>query len=509
MSHYNARRLAKNTIALYARTFVTLLISLYTSRIVLNTLGVEDFGVYNVVAGVVMLFVFLNSAMASGTQRFLNYEIGQGDSNRVNIVFSSSLKIHFLIAIIILLLSETIGLWFVNYKLVIPEGRMNAANWVYQFAILSTMISLVQVPYMASVIANEKMQIYAYVGLLEAVLKLVIVYLLVMLNYDKLILYAIMSFIVQLLVIIMYVSYCRKKFVECKYIKPKDKRLYKDMLSFSSWNLFASIATVSKGQGLNMILNLFFGPVVNAARAVSMSISGVTNQFVGGFMTAANPQITKTYSSGNKSEFEKLIFRSSKFAFYLLSLVTIPILAKTQLILELWLVNPPQYSALFIQLVLIDALIVSVAFPLTSSAQATGNIKRFHVTVTFFELLNLPVSYILLKLGYPPESVYVVTILMSILALIARLIVLRKLTNLPVKKFMFDILLKCWVVFGLTFTLQHYINFHHTNVFITIIVTTVLSSLILLFLIYLIGLNRDEKRDIYSMIQAKIKNKNE
>lgn len=504
MSHYDAKRLAKNTIALYARTFVTLLISLYTSRIVLNTLGVEDFGVYNVVGGVVMLFVFLNSAMASGTQRFLNYEMGQGDSERVNIVFSSSLKIHFVIAIIVLLLSETIGLWFVNYKLVIPVDRINAANWVYQFAVLSTMATLIQVPYMASVIANEKMQIYAYAGLLEAILKLVIVYLLVMFNYDKLILYGILLFVVQLITSILYIFYCRKNFVECKYIKPKGKEMYKEMFIFSSWGLLASIATVSKGQGQNIILNLFFGPVVNAARAVSMAISGLTSQFVGGFMTAVNPQITKTYSSGNKIEFEKLIFKSSKFAFYLLSFVSIPILLKTQLILELWLVNPPQYSALFSQLVLIDALIVSVSFPLTSSAQATGNIRRFHISVTFFELLNLPVSYILLKLGHPPESVFIVTIVMSILALIARLIVLKKLTNLPVKKFMFEVLLKCWIVFGLSFTLLSYINYHNSNAFVTIILTAALSSLILLFLIYFFGLNKNERNYINAMIINKI-----
>lgn len=505
MTHYNTRRLAKNTIALYIRTFITLLISLFTSRIVLNTLGIEDFGVYNVVGGVVMLFVFLNSAMASGTQRFLNYEMGKGDLIRVNNVFSSSLKIHFIIAIIIFFFTETIGLWFVNHQLVMPEERLYAANWVYQFSVLYTILSLIQVPYQAALIANEKMEVYGYVGLFEALLKLLVVYLLVIGNLDKLILYAALLFAVESIIFITYLFYCKKSFAECRYVKHQEKDIHKEMLSFSSWNLLASIATMSKGQGQNIILNLFFGPVVNAARAVSMSISGITNQFVSGFMTAANPQITKTYSSGSKNDFENLIFKSSKFAFFLLALVTLPLLLNTKLILELWLVKPPQYAALFSQLVLIDALIVSVAFPLTASAQATGNIKRFHISVTFFELLNLPVSYFLLKRGNPPESVYYVTISMSFLALIIRLIVLKKLINLSVKKFILDVLVRGWGIFGIAYIILNYIGYINTNRFVTVAISTILSTVLLIFLITFIGLKNDERQYIYSMIKSKVK----
>lgn len=505
MTHYNTRRLAKNTIALYIRTFITLLISLFTSRIVLNTLGIEDFGVYNVVGGVVMLFVFLNSAMASGTQRFLNYEMGKGDLVRVNNVFSSSLKIHFIIALIIFFFTETIGLWFVNNQLVIPEERLYAANWVYQFSVLFTMLSLIQVPYQAALIANEKMEVYGYVGLFEALLKLLVVYLLMIGNLDKLILYAALLFAVESIIFTTYLIYCKKSFAECRYVKHKEKDIDKEMLSFSTWNLLASIATMSKGQGQNIILNLFFGPVINAARAVSMSISGVTNQFVSGFMTAANPQITKTYSSGSKNDFESLIFKSSKFAFFLLALVTLPLLLNTKIILDLWLVKPPQYAALFSQLVLIDALIVSVAFPLTASAQATGNIKRFHISVTFFELLNLPVSYFLLKMGYPPESVYYVTISMSFLALIIRLIALKKLINLSVKKFILDVLVRGWGIFGIAYLTLYYIGYINTNRFVTVAASTILSTVLLILLIIFIGLKNDERQYIYSIIKSKVK----
>lgn len=502
MSHFNSTRLAKNTLALYLRTFFTMLISLYTSRVVLNTLGISDFGIYNVVGGVVILFSFLNSAMASGTQRFLNYEMGHENKEKLKKIFNTSLMIHFFMAFVILILAETIGLWFLNTKMVIAPDRIIAANWVYQLSVFSAMISLTQVPYMASIIANEKMIVYGYVGIFESIMKLVLVYLLVIIPNDKLIVYAILMFISQLIVAILYRGYSVRNFSETRFMKVKDKLLLKEMLTFSGWNLLASIASVSKGQGQNIILNLFFGPVVNAARAVSMSISGITSQFVSSFMTAVNPQLTKSYSSGDINTFMDLIFKSSKFAFFLLSLITLPILINTQFVLDFWLKTPPKFSSDFVQLVLIDALIVSVSFPLTTSAQATGNVKKFHLAVTAFELLNLPISYLLLINGNSAQSVFVLTICMSLVALIARLIILRALIQLPIIKFVKNVLFRSWLVFAVSYCIMVKLNSFFDMQNSLFILSSFLSVLLLLVLILFIGLDQSEKKIVFNRIKG-------
>ena len=502
MPHFNSTQLAKNTLALYVRTFFSMLISLYTSRIVLNTLGIADFGVYNVVGGVVIFFSFLNSAMASGTQRFLNYEMGKGSKEKLKIIFSTSLMIHLFIAVIIFVLAETIGLWFVNTKMVITADRLVAANWVYQFSIFSAMISLTQVPYMASIIANEKMVVYGYVGVFESIMKLLLVFILVIISYDKLIVYAILMFISQLIVAVIYRGYCVRNFDETRFEKIKDKLLLKEMLSFSGWNLLASIASVSKGQGQNIILNLFFGPVVNAARAVSMSISGITNQFISSFMTAVNPQITKTYSSGDLDTFMDLIFKSSKFAFFLLAIITLPILINTQFILDLWLKTPPELSSVFVQLILIDSLVVSVSYPLTTSAQATGIIKKFHIAVTSFELFNLPISYLLLRQGYAPQSVFIVTIWMSFIALLTRLIILKTLIRLPIMKFVTNVLFRSWFVFGISYFIMVNLNNMLVNQNSAFILSSLLSVFLLGVLILLIGLDQNEKKFVLRKIKG-------
>lgn len=501
MSHFNSTRLAKNTLALYLRTFLTMLISLYTSRVVLNTLGISDFGIYNVVGGIVILFSFLNSAMASGTQRFLNYEMGNENKEKLKNIFNTSLMIHFFIAFVIFILAETLGLWFLNTKMVIAPDRLIAANWVYQFSVFSAMISLTQVPYMASIIANEKMIVYGYIGMFESIMKLLLVYLLVIIPNDKLIVYAILMFISQLIGAILYRGYCVRNFSETRFIKVKDKLLLKEMLTFSGWNLLASLASVSKGQGQNIILNLFFGPVVNAARAVSMSISGITSQFVSSFMTAVNPQITKSYSSGDLDTFMDLIFNSSKFAFFLLSLITLPILINTQFILDFWLKTPPELSSVFVQLVLIDALVVSVSYPLTTSAQATGIVKKFHITVTSFELLNLPISYLLLGEGCSPKSVFFVTICMSLIALLARLFILKTLIKLPIMKFVTSVLLKSWFVFGISYFIMVKLNslfvIHNSS----FILSSLLSVLLLSVFILLIGIEQNEKKFLFNKVK--------
>lgn len=503
MSHINKKKIAKNTLIMYTRLIITLIISLYTSRVILNALGIVDYGIYNVVGGVIVLFTFINSAMANSTQRFLNFEMGKNNTFRTQLVFNTSLKIHFFIAIIILIIAESIGLWWVNNLLVIPENRFFSANIVYQFTILSTLITLITVPFQALIIANEKVSVYGYIGISEALFKLIIAFTLVHISSDKLIVYAFLLCVVQIINSVINIIYCKKHFNESRFIPAKDKRMMKEMLSFSSWSLLSGIASVSKGQGQNMLLNIFFGPAVNAARAVSMTITAVTNQLISGLMTAVNPQIVKTYSSSNKKQFEELLFQSSKASFFLIAIVGIPIILNAQYILELWLGNPPAYSALFLQLVLIDAIIVSISFPLTSSAQATGNVKRFHSYVTFFELLNLPISYLFLKLGNGPSVVYYVTIVMSCMALIMRLYVLKDLIQLPIKNFVWNVILRCWLIAAIALCL-YFIKIDYYTLFTSFVLKISITIVTLVILIVTIGLNSKEKKVIYTKIKEKI-----
>ena len=314
----NNKRIAKNTLLLYVRTLFVMVVSLYTSRVVLNTLGVSDYGIYNVVGGVVTMFGFINSSMTSATQRYITFALGKGDMTQLQKVFCTALQIHVFISVLIIVLGETVGLWFMYTQMQIPESRMDAAFWVLQCSIISTAIMIISVPYNADIIAHEKMSAFAYISILEVVLKLAVVFLLLVFSYDKLILYAFLILMVQLLIRFCYSYYCNRHFEESKYHHVWDKTLFKEMTGFAGWSMFGNLSGVLFGQGLNMLLNVFFGPVVNAARAVSVQVQGAIQQFVGNFQMALNPQITKTYATGKMDDMHKLMYRSARFSFYLL-----------------------------------------------------------------------------------------------------------------------------------------------------------------------------------------------
>ena len=320
----NNKRIAKNTLLLYVRMLFMMGISLYTSRVVLNTLGIEDYGIYNVVGGVVAMFGFINGSMSSATQRYITFALGKGDKQRLQTVFSTTLQIHTLIALIIILLGETIGLWFLYNKMQIPADRMDAAFWVLQCSIISTVVMIVSVPYNADIIAHEKMSAFAYISILEVVLKLMIVYMLVIFSFDKLILYSFLILSIQVLIRFCYSIYCNRHFEETKYKNVWDKSLFKEMTGFAGWSMFGNLAGVLFNQGLNMLLNVFFGPVVNAARGVAVQVQNAVQQFVGNFQMALNPQITKTYAQGDLESMHKLMYRSAKFSFFftILTLIT-------------------------------------------------------------------------------------------------------------------------------------------------------------------------------------------
>ncbi len=418
-----------------------MIVSLYTSRVVLNTLGVEDYGVYNVTGGVVAMFSFFNTAMSSATQRYITFALGKGDKQRLNVIFNTAVVIHLGISLCVLILGETIGLWFVMSKLVIPAERSVAAMWVYQCSILTSLVSIMSVPYNADIVANEKMSAFAYISILEVILKLLIVFVLVIIPADKLISYAILVVCVQLIIRYIYVSYCSRHFEEAKIKKVFDKSLFKEMASFAGWSFFGNFACILYGQGVNMLLNIFFGPVVNAARGVAIQVQTAVHQFAGSFQMAINPQITKSYASGSLLQMHSLMCRSSRFSFYLLFFLIFPILLETDFILTLWLKNVPDNAVIFTQIMLCIMLLNPFSSPLTIANQATGMIRFYQIVVGCTLMTIFPISYLVLWWGAPAYAVFCVHFIIEGIALILRMIMLKKLISLSLIEYVKNVYL--------------------------------------------------------------------
>ena len=494
-SSQNNRRIAKNTLMLYFRMILSMLVTLYTSRVVLNVLGVEDFGIYNVVGGVVTMFGFFNGAMASATQRFLSYEIGRNNFGQLKKTFNVAQIIHVCIGLLIFILAETIGLWFVNNYLNIPTGRMEAARWIYHFAVLSFLVSIIQVPYNAVIIARERMDVYAYVSILEVSLKLLIVFMLKWIVFDKLKLYGILIFVVTCIIASIYRIYCRKNFNETAFEIVKEKSLYRTLVSYSGWNLFGNIAAVAKGQGITIILNIFFGTIVNAAQGVSNQVNGAVQSFVFNFQTAVNPQIIKSYAADNKEYMTNLIIQSAKFSFYLLFILALPIILEIDIILRLWLKTIPEYTALFTVLILINALIESMSGSLMTAVQATGKIRAYQLVVGTLLILILPVSYLFFKLDYPPDSTFVVCIFISIIALIVRLYFIRRyIPEFHISRFLGEILLKNIPIVAFFIALPMAFRVQMSTGWLRLVLVFISSVISCATVIYLIGLNRVERK---------------
>ena len=479
---------------------LTMAVSLYTSRVILQNLGVEDYGIYNVVGGVVTMFVFINSSMVSSTQRYITYSLGKNDFDLLKRTFSTSLQIHAIISLIIIILSETIGLWFLHEKMVIPESRMPAALVVYQCSIITCVVSVMSAPYNADIIAHEKMSVFAYISILEVVLKLVIVFLLVLFPYDRLIIYAILVLCIQILIRFVYAHYCYKHFEESKYFHIIDKSLLKEMSSFAGWSLLGSFSVVCCNQGVNLLLNTFFGPVVNAARGIAVSVQSAVNGFSGNFQTALKPQIIKTYAVGHLEEHRQLIFMACKFSACLLMIISLPILLETELILKLWLGNVPEYTVNFIRIILLLSIWDSTAYPLATSVQAVGKIRTYQLVVSAVIMLVLPLSYVVLKYIPNPNLPLLIHFLVAVLAQIVRLCFLKNYIKLNIIEFIkrvyipviFSIIVSLLVIYTL------FNNFDSSN--LKLILTILGSVIIGLMTSYLIVLNSKERLFINNAI---------
>ncbi len=429
------RRIALNTMMLYFRMFVLMLVGLYTSRVVLGALGEDDYGIYNVVGGVVAMFTIISGALNSSVARYITFEMGKGVEARLQKVFSTAVTIQAFLALIVVILAEPLGLWFIDSKMTIDPARIPAARMVLHFSLLAFVINLMSVPQMASITAHERMSAYAGIGILDGLLRLAVAFLILHSSSDRLVLYAALMAVVVFLVRLAYGIYCRRHFPECRYRPVFDRALMREMFSFAGWNFIGVTAGVLRDHGGNILVNLFSGPAVNAARGIAVQLNGTVQGFVTNFMTAVNPQITKSYASGDREYMLSLVRKSSRMSYYLLFVIALPILFNTEYLLSLWLKDVPDRTVTFVQLFLLFALSESLSNPLMTAAQATGNIRKYQSVVGGIILLNLPVSYIFLKAGAAPEVTVVVAVVISQICLAARLILLQKMVGLDSRSF--------------------------------------------------------------------------
>lgn len=490
----NSKRIAKNTLLLYVRMLFLMLISLYTSRVILNALGVEDYGIYNVVGGVVTMFSVLSGSLSAAISRFLTFELGKEDSERLSKVFSSSITIQVGIALIIVFLAETVGLWFLNTKMVIPENRLVAANWCFQFSVVTFAVNLITIPYNASIIAHERMSAFAYISIIEGLGRLLIAWCIVINPIDRLIFFAAMVAILAWTVSFIYASYCKRNFKECVYHFIYDHDLLKQMFGFAGWNFIGASSAILRDQGGNIILNLFFGPTVNAARAISVKVSTVVTSFVHNFMIALNPQITKSYASGDRDYMFKLIFQGARFSYYILLLLCLPILLNTHYILVIWLKLVPEHTVVFVQLTLIFAMSESLSNTLVTAQLATGRIRNYQIVVGGMQMMNLPIAYICLCLGFIPESVVLVAIIISQFCLALRLFMLRKMIGLNVSFYIRKVYLNVLLITFVSSVIPFIVSLGSEETFLNFIILSLLSVLFTLLTEYFLGCTNDERR---------------
>ena len=451
MSHDDNKRILKNTVALYIRMFLVMAVSLYTSRVVLNQLGVTDYGIYNVVGGVVALLGFFNGSITAATQRFIAIAIGKKDETLENRTFNMALVIHIVLACVLLLFAETVGLWFVKNKLVVPHASYNSALIVYHFSIASAIIGIVSVPFTAATTAHEKMTAYAYMSIFECLLKLAVAFLLMLIDFNKLTLYAGLLFLSSLFVTITWVIYNHKVFPTCRIRPYWNKFLFKEIVGFVGWQTLGSIALILRTQGVNIVLNMAFGPIMNAARGIAVTVNGAALQFVGNFQTAVVPQITKSYAAHEMNKMHNLIIRSSKLNFILLFIIAMPLLMETEPILKLWLKIIPKDGVIFTQLILITTLTDLLSGTLVFGALATGKIRNYQLFLSSLFASDIVLVYLGFKLGLPATSLFFVETILNCVALIGRLIFLRAMIGLNIRKFLLDVTLREFLTFIIVF----------------------------------------------------------
>lgn len=506
MAEIDKRLIARNTLYLYLRTFISMIVSLFTSRLILEALGVTDFGILNVVGGVIVMMSFLNGSMSVATQRFLSYELGLGRGGQFSKVFSMAVYIHHILALLILIFGETVGLWFVNNYLVIPVDRMFAANCVYQTSIFVCLLGIIQTPYNAAIVAHEKMHVYAWFGLGETFLKLACVIILLRLDANRLVIWAAMLFGIQFTSAVILRIYCVYSIHGCKVGRRGwNAEIFHQMLGFTGWNMFGTIAWSFKDQGANILLNIFGGPAVNAARGVSGQVCGAVRNLISGFQSAVNPQLTKSYASGHNGDTCRLLCQSSKISFFLMLVISLPVMSQISFLLGIWLVEVPPYAAVFTCLVIVESLFDTLAGPMITALLATGRIKWYQIIVGSVLLLNIPISYLWLKSGGPIQTPLIVSIIMMLVGNATRLIFCRSMLGLSLRKYCRDVafpVLVAFVIGGLAMVL---VNTLMDEGWGRLFVSVATSLLVVGTFTYTLGLKVGERNAVRSMVISFVK----
>lgn len=500
--------IAKNTTLLYARTVLIMIVSLYTSRVILQALGVEDYGVYTAIGGIIAFLSMVTGPIDSAISRFLTYELGRGDKDRLRRYFSTGLTTMIIFAVLSVIILETVGIWFLNNKMVIDEDRVIAANWVLHLSIAAFVVNLISSPYRAAIIAHEKMALFAYMGILDAVLKLVVAFILMVSPIDKLILYAALLLAVSILVRIIYTIICNRQFDECRKVKiGLDKELFKGLFSFAGWNVFGAMASFCRGQGVNILFNLFGGPVVNAAYGIANQVNGAVGQFVNNFTTAINPSIIKSYAASEKQYMMSLVYQGARFSYYLVLLFAMPLILEAGYVTQLWLGQTPEYSVVFIQLMLIYSLIESLSKTIMAGVHASGKIKTYQIVIGLFQVIILPVAYILLVMGYSPIVVLIAMVVVDIIAVFARMIMAKQIFDLSIRAYLWEVIAKTLFVtiVGLIVPLflRLYLDETLARFFIIVSVCILSTSLSILY----VGCTKAERESILGKVKTLIKRK--
>ena len=500
------KTIAKNTIFLYFRMMLTMIISLYTSRVILQVLGVDDYGIYQAVGGIVGFLSFVNNALSTGSSRFITFGLGEGDPQKLKNIFSTTLTTHICLAIIIAILAETIGLWFLHNKLVIASERMVAAEFVFHLSVLTAFFSLTQVPYGACIIAHEKMCVYAYVSIIEAVSKLLIVYMLTVGSIDKLKLYSVLLCALQVGIILFYRMYCVRNFEEAKFRLYLDRKLFKDIAGFSGWSLFACTSIALNSQGILVLLNMFFSPAVVAARAISLQVNSAANSFVSNFQTAANPQIVKRYAAKDYEGSKQLLLQTTKFSFYLMLLLSLPICLGAKQLLTLWLGTVPEYTVIFLQLVIIQSLFCVFDTSFYRALYAKGRLKENALISPTLGLVRFPIIYILFKYGFSPVALSWASLFSyAILGLVVKPILIIKIVDYTWKD-IFSVFVPCVEVvvcsLPIPLLLGWYLGDETLTAFVIVVLVSVLSVLVSS---WYVGLDKAMKCKVVDIVKKKIK----
>lgn len=501
-------RIAKNTILLYARMLILMVINLYTVRVVLLALGVEDYGIFSSVAGVVTILNSINSVMSNATQRYYSFYLGKKDDIGLNKVFSVSLDVYVLFVTVVFLLGESVGLWFVNAKLVIPEARIFASNWTYQFSLLTFATTMLSMPFLSAILAHERIGAYSIFTTIEYALKLVFALLLTVLKGDVLILYAASNFIAQLFLAICYFGYSKTKFSECVYHPFKKSGMHKEMISYSSWTLFGSVAGVGMNQVMTILYNVFFGPIVTASRAISLQISSALTAFCNSFITALRPPMIKTYSEGNDSYLMRLFNISNKFIFYSIMIIAIPLILEMAIVLKVWLSVDDVLTINFSRLIIIHFIILVLGNPITIIIQATGKVKEFYLKVELFTLLCPVVAYVLFKMGLNSYYGYFAMIFCMTLSHIMRLIVLKKIYPLfKYKNYIIDFIIPAIIIASIVFVAAFFVHNNINHIILRIVSVIISTVIISIVSVWLFGITKEEKQVILSLVKKTKNNK--